>query len=164
MGRHFLKSRSLPVASPGNSQPVSVPNPLSFRPCQKVSGGKPSAILAVPTLLDFWITCATVSDRSGCVSWIVRPLTVYTPPAVLMIVLGLILPASSAVATVNGFMVEPGSNRSVTAWLRSTDSRSACRDCWSCRKASSPEPIPLRSWHPARRWNRLWLFVARLPA
>ena len=82
------------------------------------SGARPRAIFAAPTFDDFCITCATVSAPSVCASWIVRLPMVSRPGAVWITVSGFTVPASSAVAAVKGFSVEPGSNRSVTARLR----------------------------------------------
>ncbi len=86
--------------------------------CHIVAGGSDSAIFAAPTFDDFWITCSTVSAPLGCASWIVFGPIVNVPGAVWMTVSGRILPLSSAAAIVNGFIVEPGSNTSVSARLR----------------------------------------------
>ena len=77
------------------------------------------AILAVPTLDDFWITCATDMLPPGCASRMVRSAIVRVPDAVWITVSGVTLPASRARATVSGLAVEPGSNRSVITRLRS---------------------------------------------
>src|ERR1700674_205510 len=82
------------------------------------SAGIDSMILALPTLDDFWITCATVRRPLGCESEIVQPPMVSVPGAVWMGVVGVTTPESSAAATVKGFIVEPGSKRSVTERLR----------------------------------------------
>ena len=78
-----------------------------------------SAIFAAPTLDDFWITCSTVSAPSAMrvVDRCAAPM-VSVPGAVWITVSGRTLPASSAAAIVNGFIVEPGSNMSVSARLR----------------------------------------------
>ena len=76
------------------------------------------AILTVPTLLDFWMTSLTLSTPWGCASVMVEPVMVMRPGAVWIGVSGLTKPFSSAKATANGFMVEPGSKVSVKARLR----------------------------------------------
>ena len=76
------------------------------------------AILVVPTLLDFWITCSTVSSPCGWASLMVLPVMVMRPGEVSITVFGLTRPVSSARPTVNGFIVEPGSKVSVSARLR----------------------------------------------
>src|SRR5258706_11397591 len=82
------------------------------------SEGNARAILAARTLDDFCITCATVSAPDGWASWIVA-LPIDSCPAPVWIMLSnLNRPDSIAAAAVNGFSVEPGSNRSVTARLR----------------------------------------------
>src|SRR3972149_463133 len=118
MGRQVFGSRNLPDASPGKLLPVCTPNPLSDRPRQSISDFSDKATLAEPTLLDLCMICDTVIIAAGCWSWIFLLFTMNTPCSVLTRVLGRILPASIAVATVNGFIVEPGSNRSVIARLR----------------------------------------------
>ena len=81
--------------------------------------GSVIAILVVPTLLDFWITPSTVSTPWLLVSEMVEPVTVTRPGLVSMMVSGRTRPVSSASPMVKGFMVEPGSNTSVMARLRS---------------------------------------------
>ncbi len=76
------------------------------------------AILTVPTLLDFWITWATVSAPFGCASRIVPPGRLMLPGAVWINVCGVTRPLSSASAMTKGFIVEPGSKVSVSARLR----------------------------------------------
>ena len=95
-----------------------MPKPAFENISHIVADGKPSAILAAPTLDDFWMTCSTVSAPSGCASWIVSGPIVSVPGAVSITVSGRTRPASSAAAIVNGFIVEPGSNVSVSARLR----------------------------------------------
>ena len=73
---------------------------------------------AVPTFDDFWMTCDTVRLPLACESLMVLAPMVSMPPAVGMIVCGETMPLSIAAATVKGFMVEPGSNRSTIARLR----------------------------------------------
>jgi len=70
---------------------------------------------------DFWITCATVKAPLGCTSRMVALPIVNWPGAVWITESALTVPDSSAVAAVNGFNVEPGSNKSVTARLRARD-------------------------------------------
>src|SRR5437773_12514773 len=82
------------------------------------SGCMASWILAAPTLDDFWITGAALSTPCGLESLMVQPPIVIVPGAVWMGVSGVTIPASRAAATVKGFIVEPGSKRSVTARLR----------------------------------------------
>ena len=95
-----------------------VPKPASENICHSVSDGNDSAIFAAPTFDDFWITCSTVSGPARCASWIVCLPIVSSPASVWITVSGRTLPASSAAAIVNGFIVEPGSNVSVSARLR----------------------------------------------
>src|SRR5258705_1342092 len=83
-----------------------------------VSAGICSWIFALPMLDDFWITCATLMVPFGCESVMVQRPMVMVPGPVWIIVDGVTMPASSAAATVNGFIVEPGSKRSVTERLR----------------------------------------------
>src|ERR1700694_5725720 len=82
------------------------------------SAGIDSMIFALPTFDDFWITCATVRGPFGCESLIVQLPIVIVPGAVWIRVCGVTMPASRAAATGNGFIVEPGSKRSVTERLR----------------------------------------------
>ncbi len=82
------------------------------------SAGIASMILALPMLEDFWITCATVRSPFGCESLMVQPPIVIGTVPVWICVAGVTTPASSAAAIVNGFIVEPGSKRSVTERLR----------------------------------------------
>ena len=63
--------------------------------------------------------CATVNTSFGCESVMVEPPMVIRPGAVLMGVLGVTMPLSSASAVMKGFMVEPGSKLSVSTRLRS---------------------------------------------
>ena len=72
----------------------------------------------MPTLLDFWITWATVSTPCGCASRIVRPLMLMLPGAVWIGVCGVTRWVCSASAAMNGFIVEPGSKVLVNARLR----------------------------------------------
>ena len=118
IGFHVFAGRRRPATSPGKPVFGGVPNPASASICHIVSGGSDSAIFAAPTFDDFWITCSTVSAPFGCASWIVLGPIVSVPGAVWMIVSGRTLPTSSAAAIVNGFIVEPGSNTSVSARLR----------------------------------------------
>ena len=76
------------------------------------------ASLTVPTLLDFWITSATLNRPCGCASLIVLPVMLMLPGAVWIIVAGVTRPLSSASAMTKGFIVEPGSKVSVSARLR----------------------------------------------
>src|SRR5689334_19822553 len=82
------------------------------------SAGIDKLILAAPMFEDFWITWATDKALAGCASLIVQPPMVIVPPPVGITVCGVTTPASSAAATVKGFIVEPGSKRSVTERLR----------------------------------------------
>ncbi len=81
-------------------------------------GGICIAILTVPTLLDFWITWATVSTPWGSWSLTVLPGTCSQPGPVSMGVSARTRPVSSAHAAMKGFIVEPGSKMSVSARLR----------------------------------------------
>ena len=76
---------------------------------------------AAPMLLDFWITCCTVSMPLGSASFGLKPPTVSEPGVASTIENGVTRPFSSAVPTMNGFIVEPGSNTSVSARLRSCE-------------------------------------------
>jgi hypothetical protein len=82
------------------------------------SAGICSWIFAVPMFEDFWITCATEMVPFGCESLMVQPPSVIGPVPVCTRVVGFTTPDSSAAATVKGFIVEPGSNTSVTERLR----------------------------------------------
>src|SRR5258705_13832962 len=77
-----------------------------------------SWILALPVFDDFWIACATLMVPLGCESLMVHLPMVIAPWPVWIMVAGVTMPASSAAATVKGFIVEPGSKRSVTERLR----------------------------------------------
>ncbi len=121
---------------------------------QRLRLAAPSAILAAPTFEDFWITCATVSAPCGCASWIVRLPIVSWPGAVWMTLSGFTVPASSAAAAVNGFSVEPGSKRSVTARLRVRRGSSLSAVVAGCRTAGSPSPASRRSPRRAPRCRR----------
>ena len=118
IGRHDLAGRSRPDCSPGKPVFGGVPKPAFENISHSVADGSPSAILAAPTLDDFWMTCSTVSAPSACASWIVAEPIVSVPGDVSITVSGRTRPASSAAAIVNGFIVEPGSNVSVSARLR----------------------------------------------
>ena len=76
------------------------------------------AIFTVPTLLDFWITSATVSAPCGCASLMVEPPMLMRPGAVWITVLGVTRPVCIASAAMKGLIVEPGSKVSVSARLR----------------------------------------------
>ena len=80
------------------------------------------AMRAEPMLLDFWITSCTVSAACGWASRTTSGPTTRLPGAVLMVCSGLMRRVSSASATTSGFIVEPGSNTSVSARLRSRPS------------------------------------------
>ena len=82
------------------------------------SADRVRAMMAVPTLDDFWITSARVSTPCGWASWMVAAPMVSRPGAVWIGVSKRNLPFSSASAAVKGLKVEPGSNVSVNARLR----------------------------------------------
>ena len=106
-GARELQLRLLPEADRWRTAPTSR------------AAASACAILTVPTLLDFWITSATVSRPCGCASRIVLPVMVIQPGAVWIGVAGVTRPVSSARRTTKGFIVEPGSKVSVSARLRS---------------------------------------------
>jgi len=72
---------------------------------------------AYRTFDDFWITCSNVSVPTGWASRIVLP-EIVSEPGRWRSSCRPHAPASSAAAAVNGFIVEPGSNTSVSARLR----------------------------------------------
>src|SRR6185503_11387112 len=112
IGRQVLEGRSFPGTAPGNGTGGAVPKPACENVLQSRSRSRDSAIFAVPTLLDFWITCATVSAPYECASLMVAEAMVSRPGAVWITVSGVTTPSSIAVAAVKGFMVEPGSKLS----------------------------------------------------
>ena len=84
------------------------------------SAGSDSAILAAPTLDDFWITCSTVSMPRGM--RVVDGCLADGEAAgrgLRSAVCGVTRPDSRATAMVNGLSVEPGSKVSVMTRLRS---------------------------------------------
>lgn len=82
------------------------------------SGLSCMAIFVAPMLLDFWITPPTVSTPNALSSVIGAPSSTKRPPPVSTSVVGVTRCRSSASETVNGFMIEPGSNVSVRMRLR----------------------------------------------
>ena len=82
--------------------------------------------------------------RCGCASWIVLGPIVSVPAPVWITVSGRIRPASSAAAIVNGFIVEPGSNTSVSARLRICSRATLLRRS-GCTSASWRAPGSRRS-------------------
>src|ERR1700681_1665694 len=82
------------------------------------SAGICSWIFAAPMLDDFWITCDTEMSPFGGESLMGQRPIIIGPVPVWIIVSGFTRPLSRAAATVNGFIVEPGSKRSVTERLR----------------------------------------------
>ena len=83
------------------------------------SRGRPSAIFAEPTFDERASTSPTLIEGAGCTSRMVYFASVSLPGAVCTMVEPESLPVSSASAMVNGFRVDPGSNRSVMTRLRS---------------------------------------------
>jgi hypothetical protein len=77
------------------------------------------AILTAPTLLDFWITCCTVSTPCGSASWMVEPVMVIEPGVGVDDRLRRDEALLQPMPTTKGFIVEPGSKTSVSARLRS---------------------------------------------
>ena len=71
-------------------------------------------------------------------------------------VCGVTRPVSSASATMNGFIVEPGSNVSVSARLRSCSPRQVLALVRRRSSGSSRAPAPRRSARRARRRCRPW--------
>src|SRR5882672_9566693 len=118
IGFHVFGGRRRPATSPGNPVFGADPNPDSENIRHSVSEGSDNAIFAAPTFDDFWITCSTVSGPALCASWIVLGPIFSAPSSVWITVSGRTLPASRAAAIVNGFIVEPGSNVSVSVRLR----------------------------------------------
>ena len=114
-----------------------------------------SAILAAPTFDDFWMTCITLSAPCGCASRMVRLPIVSCPGAVWMTCPARTMPASSAAAAVNGFSVEPGSNRSVTARLRVRFGSMLAAIVRVVGRADWPARGLRRSAHRARRCRPL---------
>src|SRR6266850_1503977 len=108
MGRQVLYGRSRPVTAPGKLSCGFWPKPTCVYSSQISRGCICIAILTVPTLLDFWITSATVSAPCGCASRIVDPVMLIEPGAVWITVLGVTRPDSIAQAAMKGFIVEPG--------------------------------------------------------
>ena len=72
----------------------------------------------MPTFEDFASTVDRPTAPRSCSSSKVVAPTWMKPGLVSMTLLAVNLPEASAAATTNGLMLEPGSNRSVTARLR----------------------------------------------
>ena len=72
----------------------------------------------MPTLEDFASTVASGIAPRLCSSWMSDEPTWMNPGLVSMMLSALNRPEASPAATKNGLMLEPGSNRSVTARLR----------------------------------------------
>ena len=118
-GRQVFHGRSLPVTAPGKSICGFCPKPTCEYSSHISRGDICIAIFTVPTLLDFWITPATVRAPWGWVSRICEPVMTIVPGEVSITVSGVTRPDSSAQAATKGFIVEPGSKMSVSARLRS---------------------------------------------
>ena len=110
-------SRSRPAVSPGKPEPGNWPKPARCNTAQYCCGVSIIAILAAPTLLDFWMISVTVICGCGCSS---RTSLVPTRQVcgVSITLSGWNRPRSSTAAATNGLMVEPGSKVSITARLR----------------------------------------------
>ena len=131
IGRQLLAGRSRPPVAPGKPVCGGVPNPRSLYICQSVCGCISSAILEVPMLDDLETTWLTVIMPKSCVSPIVLSPIVSFPGAVCTNVSGRTIPRSSALAIAKGFMVEPGSNVSVSTRLRMFSMRTKRRELGS---------------------------------
>ena len=121
IGRQVLCGRSRPAASPGKPSCGGAPKPTRRNRSHIASRGSASASFAAPTLEDFCDHLRHAQRRRGMhvVDGVVAR-CVRRPGAVLHDRgRGVTLPVSSASATVKGFSVEPGSNRSVMTRLRS---------------------------------------------
>ena len=118
IGFHVFGGRNLPATSPGKPVFGGVPKPASENIRHNVSDGNDSAIFAAPTFDDFWITCSTVSGPARCASWIVVLADRQLAGLRVDHRIGTDLAGLERAAIVNGFIVEPGSNVSVSARLR----------------------------------------------
>ena len=77
-----------------------------------------AAVLAIPTLLDLTITSANGMTPFAWVSRIVRPWKTTHPAPVSTESSIVVMPLSRAATALISLNVEPGSIRSVMAWLR----------------------------------------------
>src|SRR5881628_1024894 len=136
LGRvHSDGSRRRPVASAGNSIPVSAPNPKSRSTAYCSSGVSRAANLAMAMLLETRIASAMVSDGCGSSSVIVRPSTRHFPPSPETRSVGDTRRSESNAAAAKIFARDPGSNVSVNALGRALPSR------WREARAST-SPVP----------------------
>ena len=108
----------MPADSPGNSLPVTCPNPSAVSVVQICSGFRESATLAVPTLLDLARMVARSMTPRSCSSSNTLLPTWMKPGEVSTTLSGRYWPEASAAAMMNGLMLEPGSKMSVAARLR----------------------------------------------
>src|SRR5207302_217805 len=111
LGRvHSDGGRRRPVASAGNSIPVSAPNPKSRSIAYCSSGVSRAANLAMAMLLETRIASAMVSEGCGSSSVIVRPSTRHLPPSPDTRSMGDTRRSESNAATAKIFARDPGSN------------------------------------------------------
>jgi hypothetical protein len=82
MGRQVLCGLNLPDTAPGKGTSGTMPNPDLLNISHMSSRVSDSAILEVPTLLDFWMIWATLKAPSGCASLTVALPMVSLPGAV----------------------------------------------------------------------------------
>src|SRR2546425_1346865 len=116
LGRvHSDGGRRRPVASAGNSIPVSAPNPKSRSIAYCSSGVSRAANLAMAMLLETRIASAMVSEGCGSSSVIVRPSTRHLPPSPDTRSMGDTRRSESNAAAAKIFARDPGSNVSVNA-------------------------------------------------
>ena len=111
---------SRPAVSPGKSMPVLRPKPnCSIHRFRRVSPSSVRAIVTVPTLDERCRICATVivSVPRGSASWMRRSAT-WIEYGSVNFVCGVTRCSDSAPAIVTTLNTDPGSNTSVTAWLR----------------------------------------------
>src|SRR5437016_6168924 len=150
IGRQLRYGLSFPAASPGKPRPGAAPKPTSRNISHIDSAESASAIFAAPTLEDFWMTCATVSELSKWASWMVAAPMLRLPGAIWITESGLTRPPSRARATVKGLSVEPGSKVSVSVRFR------------SCAPASLLRLFGLRSEEHTSELQSLTNLVCRL--
>src|SRR5213080_3703049 len=136
LGRvHSDGGRRRPVASAGNSIPVSAPNPKSRSVTYCSSGVSRAANFAMAMLLETRMASASVSEGWGSSSVIVRPGTRHLPPSPDTWSVGDTRRSASRAAAAKIFARDPGSNVSVNALGRALPSR------WREARAST-SPVP----------------------
>jgi len=136
LGRvHSDGGRRRPVASAGNSIPVSAPNPKSRSVAYCSPGVSRAANFAMAMLLETRMASASVSEGWGSSSVIVRPSTRHLPPSPDTWSVGDTRRSESKAAAAKIFARDPGSNVSVNALGRAVPSR------WREARASA-SPVP----------------------